>query len=254
MLYSSSLNRFFGSTARKENVMSAKRVCDMSPRNVCDMSCGAMHEFALALDKAGFTASLVQQVINSGGNKLARAMRAALTTGVVVDDRFELVDSFDVVVPDGYDHATRLGTFWREHGEEFDCYNPSITDENYSGATNKLVPGRGFRVKVFQIRGVVSSDDCLAHLRSQKAVLVGAQGASLAYEQGKNMLPVNRWSVSFDDKDALLEDPSGWHWVPDVLRHSDGSFRFNLGQFELNWNDGFCLLCFCGFEPESSGA
>jgi len=37
----------------------------------------------------------------------------------------------------------------------------------------------------------------------RKAVLVGAQGASLAYEQGKDKLPFDRWSVSFDEKEAL---------------------------------------------------
>ncbi len=42
------------------------------------MSCGAMHEFALVLDKAGFDATLVQEVVNSKGNKMAKTMFDAL--------------------------------------------------------------------------------------------------------------------------------------------------------------------------------
>lgn len=50
----------------------------MSAKSVCDLSCGAMHEFALALDKAGFDADLVQKITNSRGNKLAKAMLGTL--------------------------------------------------------------------------------------------------------------------------------------------------------------------------------
>lgn len=140
------------------------------------------------------------------------------------DDRFELAGTFEVTVPEGYDHATHLDSFRKAHESEFYYYNPAITDKNYSKATTKLVPGRKFQVKVFQITKTVSSDDCMAHLRSQKAVLVGAQGASLAYEQEKDQLLKGRWHVSFDEKDALWKDAGGRRRVPGVDRHSDGVF------------------------------
>lgn len=43
---------------------------------------------------------------------------------------------------------------------------------------------------------------------------------------------------------------AGWyadgnHRVPNVNRNSDGDFKFNLGNFENDWNDDNCLLCFC---------
>ncbi|OGJ00975.1 hypothetical protein A3G53_02920 [Candidatus Nomurabacteria bacterium RIFCSPLOWO2_12_FULL_44_11] len=50
----------------------------MSADRVCDMSCGAMHEFALVLDKAGFSAALVQQIVNSKRNRMAETMYASL--------------------------------------------------------------------------------------------------------------------------------------------------------------------------------
>jgi len=56
----------------------------MSGKRVCDISCEAMHEFALVLDKAGFNADLVQAIINSKGNKHAKAMYIAVTNGLTV--------------------------------------------------------------------------------------------------------------------------------------------------------------------------
>lgn len=222
----------------------------MSATGVCD-ALGKTHEFMLSLKKAGFDDELIQQVINSKGNKHAKAMYGAVTGEAQVDDRFELLNTFSITVPQGYDHATRLASFSKEHREEFAYYNDAITDMNYAKATTKLEPGRKLKVKVFQIKGLVSSEDCMAHLRSQKAIFVGAQGASLAYEQKKDELPVNRWSASFDEKCALWEDGDGDHGVPCVYRNSVGGFGFDLGGFEYDWYDDDCLLCFC---DESSGA
>mgnify|MGYP001617681000 FL=1 len=217
----------------------------MSTKSVCDLSYGAMHEFALVLDKAGFDAEMIQGVINSRGNKQAKAMYAALTHGAQVNDRFELVNTFEIVVPEDYDHSKRLDSFGKEHRTAFYYYNDAITDKNYAKATTKLEAGRKLKVKVFQIKEKVTSEDCMDKLRSEKAILVGAHGASLAWEQKKEELPVNRWSVSFDEKDALWKDARGDHRVPRVGRDSDGDFEFGLGYFEGAWLDDFCLLCFC---------
>ncbi|MFA7216682.1 MAG: hypothetical protein WC095_01720 [Candidatus Paceibacterota bacterium] len=204
-----------------------------------------MHEFALVLDKAGFDADLVQRVVNSRGNKQAKAMYAALMGGAQIDDRFKLVNTFEIVVPEGYDHSKRLDSFGKEHRKAFYYYNDAITDKNYAKATTKLEAGRKLKVKVFQIKETVTSEDCMAKLRSEKAILVGAQGASLVWEQKKEELPVNRSSVSFDEKDALWKDAHGYRRVPRVSRRSDGDFRFDLGFFGLGWRDVDCLLCFC---------
>jgi hypothetical protein len=141
-----------------------------------------------------------------------------------------------------------LDTFGKEHRKEFYYYDDNITSKNFSKATTKLVPGRKFQVKVFQITGTVTSEGCMAQLRSQKAVLVGAQGASLAYEQAKDKLPKGRWYVSFDEKEALWKDADGRHWVPCVSCHSGGDFEFCLGSFEGVWYDGTAFLCFCDDE------
>ncbi len=223
---------------------------------MCDISYSQGHELILALEKAGFNGDIVQQVINSRGNKMAKDMYAVATDGKSTDNRFEFLKSFDVTVPEGYDHATRLDTFRAAHqndtNKEFYSYNGAITDANFSKATTKLTTGRQFTVKVFGITERVTSDDCLAKLRSEKAVLVGAQGSSLAYEQKKDELPKGKWSVSFDEKKALWQDESGNRRVPDVFARSDGDFRFGLGGFGGGWGSDVVLLCFC--DKESSDA
>jgi len=44
-------------------------------------------------------------------------------------------------------------------------------------------------------------------------------------------------------------DSDGYYRVPDVRRFSDGDFRFDLGNFENDWDDDPCLLVFCDSKP-----
>lgn len=37
----------------------------------------------------------------------------------------------------------------------------------------------------------------------------------------------------------------GNHRVPNVNRNSDGDRKFNLGNFENDWDSDNCLICFC---------
>lgn len=175
------------------------------------------------------------------------------TAIAAVNPRFQLATTFDIAVPADYNHATRLDTFKRKYGKKFCYYNNDITDSNFSRATTQLAPGQQLKVKVFQITETVTSEDCLAFLRSQNAILVGAQGATLTYEQGKNQLSKGRWHASFDEKDALWQDAYGYHRVPIVraLSLSDLVFEFGLGNFERDWFVGSCLLCFCDSSAEA---
>lgn len=202
-----------------------------------------MQNCEAAYNKAGLGENRAQQLNEDKG--FWKQLTLLIDKHSKLDDRFELTGTFEITVPEGYDHDTHLDSFRKTHEQEFYYYNPAITDKNYGNATTKLVPGRRFLVKVFQIKEWVSSDDCLDLLKSRKAVLVGAQGVSLAYEQCKDKLPVARWSISFDEKKALWKDTGGHHGVPRVLRISDGDFRFNLGSFESDWYDAHCLFCFC---------
>ena len=157
--------------------------------------------------------------------------------------QFELVKTFEVTVPVDYDHATRLTKFGKAHCEEFYYYSDAITDTNFA-KTPALTPGKKFLVKVFQIHGIVSSEDCLTQLRCVKATLTGAHGASLVYEQAKNELPEGSWALSFDEKRNLpfIDDD---YRVPCVNAFTVCDFKWYLDYFESHWGDHYVILAFC---------
>ncbi len=163
----------------------------------------------------------------------------------IADKRFELLKTFDITVPVGYEHGKRLDSFYKENKKKFYYYNDAITDKNFSKATTKLEAGRKLKVKIFQIKETVTSENCMDFLKSQNAILTGAQGASLVWELDRQQLPKGKWSVSFDEKDALWQDSDGYHRVPYVYAYSDGDFGFDLGYFGDDWDADYCLLCFC---------
>ena len=222
----------------------------MSTTRVCDMSIGALHEVLLKLDKAGFDASLMQKIAVSKGNKLAKAMFAAVG-GKQIDERFELLpQELTVVVPADYSHDTQLTTFATQHRASCEYFNNALTDANFVNVSVKLVAGRTYKIKQFLIKETVSSGDCLALLRSQKALLVGAQGKSLVFGQNRNELMKGRAYVSFDEE-ANLPVVDGDRRVPCFSAHSDGVFGVRLGYFASPWNDGFVLLSFCDETSET---
>lgn len=153
-----------------------------------------------------------QRIVN-----LLTEIRDLLKSGKEVkpaDTRFELQTSFTITVPKGYRHDTRLRDFRSKHYQEFYYYNGDITDSNFANVSTKLAPGKQLTVKVFGIKELVSSEDCLTFLKGQGSLLVGAQGLSLVYEQAKDKLPKGRYHVSFDEKDALWVDSGGRLRVP----------------------------------------
>lgn len=185
----------------------------------------------------------IQRLLGNGG-KFQDDIIASLIKHSAADDRFGLLTSFEITVPKDYDHNTQLATFASyAKKERFYYYNEAITDKNFAKATQKLVPGKTYSVKIFGIKQRVSSEDCLMFLATQKAILVGAQGVSLVRQLKKDKFPVSRYTVSFDEKDALFV--GGRHRVPSVSRDSGGGWEFDLGCFESDWGSACCLLVLC---------
>lgn len=157
------------------------------------------------------------------------------------------VDLGIITVPDDYVYDIRLDSFGKKNREKFYYYNENITDKNFSKATVQLTPGRKLRVKIFKqvVPGTTTSEERMAFLKSQNAVLTGAQGASLVFEQKRDELPRGYWYASFDERDALWKDAGGGRRVPGLDRYSGGGGGFDLGFFEGDWSGYDCLLCFC---------
>ncbi|MEK7512900.1 MAG: hypothetical protein AAB601_01755 [Patescibacteria group bacterium] len=176
---------------------------------------------------------------------LQNAVEGKFDGVTLIDPRFEHVKEFKLTVPADYDHGTQLGTL--KH-EEFYYFNDAITDGNFRNATQKLVPGKTYKAKLFRIKKTVTSDDCLGLYKAVGAILTGAQGMSLVYQLKKDELPKGKWTISFDEKDALWQVPDGSHRVPGVRAHSVGDFGFDLGGFEGGWNSDDVVLCLCDCE------
>lgn len=157
-----------------------------------------------------------------------------------------LADLGEIVVPAGYDHATRLGVFAERNRNQFYGYHNAITDANFPNPTRVLKPGDRLSLRVFkQVVDTTTSEERLAFLATQNAALVGAQGASLAWEQKCAELPKGYWHPSMHAKERLFEDADGLHRVPRVGASSGGHFYFDLGFFEGEWGEVNTLLCFC---------
>lgn len=167
---------------------------------------------------------------------------------VIIDPRFKLIKTIKITIPGNYIHATQITSFAKKNRKKFYGYNDAITDANFAKVTTKLAPGQKLQVKVFQITKRTTSEECLVYLKSQNAILAGAQGASLTYELAEKQLPIGKRSVSFDEKEALWKDSDGSRRVPCLDRLSDGDWLFRLGIFEDGWSDGSCLLCFCDLD------
>lgn len=202
--------------------------------------------FKEGLRTLGFSKDEAQEIIKAGG-KMQEQFKPILQKLAMVDQRFgPAVKEFKFTVPGDYKHDTQIDTFAEKTKKLKTTYffNDDLTSKNFAKATNKLEPGKTYKVKIFPILATVTSEDCMSFLAKQDAIIVGGQGVTLLQDQKADEFPVGKWTVSFDEKDALLIN-SGYRRVPYVYRLSDGGWEFRLGCFGDDWGDGHCLLCFC---------
>lgn len=182
-------------------------------------------------------------------------------------ERFKFITAFELTVPENYDHTTYLDNFRKTHEKEFEgrfwSFEANLSDKNFSGVTIKFVPGQKFVVKMFEIQTKnpksshfgATSKECLAFLGQQNAILVGAQGLAMVYEQKKDELPKGRGIVgevfiSYDKKKALWNTRLSPYskrldaMVPHLVKFETG-FKLCLNCFINGNNGGDYLLCFC---------
>ena len=158
-----------------------------------------------------------------------------------------LADLGTIEVPADYVHATQLGTFRKLNHDKFYYYNDGIADENFGSPSRILKPGDKLWVRAWkQIDSdETSSEERMNFVRSidANAHWIGAQGASLVFDQKRTELPKGYWYASFDEKDRLPVLDGG-HRVPGVSAYSDGDFSFRLGYFGNPWDDDDAFLSF----------
>jgi len=188
------------------------------------------------------------------GNLLQDDLARSFRKRSIVDKRFGadlLKGKGTFTVPADYNHDTQIDDFGVKTKDLKSTYyyNPNLTSKNFAGASNKLVPGKTYAIKMFWLLGDrISSKDCLAFLKENNAILVGAQGLTALHTDQPEIFPIGKYTVSFDEKEALLKDADGYHRVPDVGRESDGDRKFRLGYFANSWYSVNVLVCFCDLE------
>jgi hypothetical protein len=203
-------------------------------------------EVLLKLESAGLNGKLARMIIESKDNGIAKSMIAAIIEKQAEDNpRFELIKEFKMRVPSTYDHASQLDTFCEAHIGEFFHYDSDITDAHFMCASRKLIPGKTYIVKIFDLKEMMSSLECLAFLALYNAVLAGAQGIALVYQEKKDELPVGKMTISLDEEDALWTDPDGHRRVPRMYHLFGDRYMFGLNHFEDSWGGNCCLLCLC---------
>lgn len=168
-----------------------------------------------------------------------------------------LVDLGTITVPNDYNHATCLAKFYNRHqggkNKSFHGYNTKINDKNFPNPTRVLKPGDRLHVRSFKqvAGGTITSEERMAFLATKKAIHTGAQGASLVFDQKRNLLPRGVFYDSYDEKDRLWVDASGYHRVPRVSCMScrlGDYFQFVLGGLEGIWYDDGAFFCFTEVE------
>lgn len=189
-----------------------------------------------------------QEIIKSGGEMQKQIKSIFLRKLAMVDQRFgPAIKDFEFTVPSDYKHDTQLDTFAGKTKPLSTTYyfNDALTSKNFAKATNELEPGKKYRVRIFPILATVTSEDCMNFLAKQHAILVGGQGLTLLQSNKSDEFPMGKYTVSFDERDSLWKDSGGYHRVPLVYRYSGGVWKFDLGNFEVDWVGVYCLLCFC---------
>ncbi|MDB5188534.1 MAG: hypothetical protein JWM92_132 [Candidatus Nomurabacteria bacterium] len=203
--------------------------------------------FRDAVRALGLTKDEAQEIISNGGT-LQLEVRPILKKLAIADKRIgAAIAEFDLTVPADYNHDKQVDQFAKKVRKEKTTYhyNDALSSKNFANATNKLEAGKTYTVKIFPIMSAISSEACLAFLRKQNAILAGAHGMTLVYNLHKDQLPKGKWSISFDEKEALWKDADGDLRVPYVFARADGDFEFNLDFFAGDWGAGHCLVCFC---------
>ncbi|MFA6325232.1 MAG: hypothetical protein WCX46_03335, partial [Candidatus Paceibacterota bacterium] len=174
----------------------------------------------------GLSKEEAQEIIKAGGI-MQSEVKPILQKLAIADKRYgPAIKEFEIIVPVDYDHSKQIDVFAKKTKKETTTYyfNDDITSKHFANASTKLVPGKTYKVKIFPILARVTSEDNMAFLAKQNAILAGDHGLTLVYEQKKEELPKDKYTVSFDKKESLWKDADGRRRVPVVYASSGGGF------------------------------
>jgi hypothetical protein len=147
-----------------------------------------------------------------------------------------------------------LDRFKKDRESEFHYYNEDFTNANFPNPSRVPKPGDKFRVQLHEqvVDGTTSSEERLAYLKSQPgAILFGANGLPMLYDQKRTDLPKGKAYLSFDEKEKL-PFLGGFHGVPCLFAFYDGDFDLSLCNLESGWDQNDVLVSFSDSESSES--
>jgi hypothetical protein len=184
----------------------------------------------------------IDRLLKNGGRVIDDII-ASFVNHSSSDDRFQLLSYFELTVPRRYNHGTQLATFASFAKKIGFDHKGSINDQNFAKTTHQLIPGKTYGAKIFRINRKAIGEDCLAFYIAQRALLVGVQGLSLAWQLKRNKFPAGRWTASFDREVALSELSYYKTCIVPCIGQCSGNWKSTLGYFGSDWS-GHCIICF----------
>ena len=162
-----------------------------------------------------------------------------------------VVKEFYITLPEkpafeGKTTGKQLESFIKKHDSSVG-FHYALTKKNFPDATDKLVPGTSYVVRLIPLLGA-TGDDCLTYINATHGLFIGTQAFAVMKESA-DQVPAGTYLISFDKKDKLWseKDLPTMTRVPGMIRTSDGRWDFGLGIYEsqnIGMGQDSYLICF----------
>jgi hypothetical protein len=152
-----------------------------------------------------------------------------------------------LTVPLDYNHDTQIDEYYKNYKNDYDQGWTKMQSKDYAKASNKLVPGKKYRIAFYPVIFPYKSysRESLAFLNKQNALLVNAQGLTLVCQQAKEIIPKDVVIYSLDKEESLLRGTLDYE-IPTVAYRSGDNLLFLASRsFSFGGQEkGDYLLCF----------
>jgi len=147
-----------------------------------------------------------------------------------------------IIVPNDYEHRTRLDLFSERFSQDFECgFDIGIADKNFPLASSYFDPGKKYLVRIMKqvTPGRTPHGERMAFLKTMGAVFPGIRGLSLVWELKKDMLKDLALQtfhlVSLDWETVLWHKPGEGIQMPGILfnsKQAGGNCQFYMSSFD----------------------
>ena len=127
--------------------------------------------------------------------------RKWFTEFVKLSDNLTLEKTFTFTVPETYIHHKSLATFEKENPDSFamEYKGNNITDASFIFSSEMKV-GKNYSVEIFGFNTGIEAALCKTFSQMHKTLLLGVQGAVLAYKLAPEQFPTEKIFLSFDHR------------------------------------------------------